>query len=267
MHIAEKTLKRVVYTALIGDYEKFSSFNYEVGPNTRLIVFTDSNELMTENWTKIIVKPRFPNDSIRSARYLKIMGPTILEDVDQSLWVDNTVQLKISPDSILDVLLKKNDVTLPYHSFHRSVAAEFSAVQAAGYDDFAKIYEQLFHYQISNPEILLQKVFWTAIIARNHTPLVKETMQIWWEQILRYSRRDQLSINYALAETKINVGRYILDNYDSIFHKWPVNTARKREKTKSNTVLDALMNCQISKFSENELLLSRKESKLKTNKN
>jgi hypothetical protein len=259
----ENEQKRVIYTALIGDYEKFSSFNYEVRPNTKLVLFTDSNQLKSDEWSIIKVRPRFPSDSIRSARYLKIMGPSIFENIDQSLWIDNTVFLKTAPDIILDILLKSKDFMVPFHSFHRSVAAEFSAVQAAGYDDFARIYEQLFHYQNTHPHILSQKVLWTAILARRHTPMVKKTMEIWWEQILRYSRRDQLSINYALDETGVNAGAYNLDNHESIFHRWPVAIARKYGRTKANNVLDALMNAPISKLCESERLLSSMEVKLK----
>ncbi len=215
----EKTKRRVVYTALIGDYEEFSGFSYSVDENTKLVLFTGSDRIRNDHWNIVRVKPRFPNDSIRSARFLKIMGPSILGDADQSLWIDNTVRLKTDPDKILDELLKDANLALPYHSFRASVVEEFGAVQAAGYDDFATIYEQLFHYQQSHPEMMSEKVFWTAILARNHMPSVKQTMLIWWEQVLRYSRRDQLSINYALAASGLQAASFELDNYESEMHE------------------------------------------------
>lgn len=251
-------ITRLVYTAVIGDYESFSSFKYEVSPNTKLVVFTDSDNLKSDTWEVIKINPRFPHDNIRSARYIKIMGPTIFADIQQSLWIDNTVLLKVSPDIVLDNFLKDTDFALPFYSDRDSVAAEFSAVQNAGYDDFTRVYEQLFHYQTSFPEVLTEKPLWTGILARNHTTQVKDLMLIWWEQVLRYSRRDQLSINYALSCVNINATGIPLNNMNSDIHEWPVYTARKSKMTQNNTILEAIQNAPISKLSalefENEQL-------------
>lgn len=256
------TKRRVIYTALIGDYESFSAPDYAVREDTDLICFTDSDQLSDSSWKVIKINPRFPEDNIRSARYLKIMGPIFLAEYSESLWLDNTVLLKVEPDVFLDALLMDEDLALPMHSFRDSVAAEFDAVNAAGYDDVTRIYEQLFHYAHTSPDVLMERPFWTAIMARRHTDDVKVLMTCWWEHVLRYSRRDQLSFNYVLHKVGLGFTGLDINNDESEFHKWPVNTARNYNKTKSNTVYEAIFSAPISRLAklENELGYLRKEA-------
>ncbi len=245
-------MQRVVYTAILGNYEEFSQPDYPVKPGTQRVVFTDNADLKSDGWTVVPVKPRFANDSIRSARYLKIMGPALFADKDQSLWIDNTVRLKASPDKILDLLLADADIALPYHSYRETLAAEFGAVQAAGYDDFTKIYEQLFHYQTSHRDVLSQRPFWTGMMARCHKPNVTSAMTVWWEHILRYSRRDQLSINLALQSSPLRLFCYELDTLESQLHKWPVYSSRNHAKTAQNSILDAIQDIPAARLAKLE---------------
>ena len=48
----------------------------------------------------------------------------------------------------------------------------------------------------------------------------------WWEETLRYSRRDQLSVNVALDAARLPVNRIEVDNSRSEWHHWPVATRR-----------------------------------------
>jgi hypothetical protein len=46
-------------------------------------------------------------------------------------------------------------------------------------------------------------------------------MVVWWEHVLRYSRRDQLSLPFALRATGLHVAVHRLDNSLSELHEWP----------------------------------------------
>jgi hypothetical protein len=71
------------------------------------------------------------------------MGPELLDGYDESLWIDNTIVLRTAPERILDEWLADADLAMPLHCFRDSVADEFDAVDAAGYDDPARTSEQL----------------------------------------------------------------------------------------------------------------------------
>jgi FkbM family methyltransferase len=224
--------KYVVYTALIGDsYEEPNRHPFPQDDNCDYICFTNIPGLYSDNWNVVQVTPYFPRDNIRSARYLKIMGPLLLGDYEASLWIDNSVSLKKPPSQIIDEWLSDSDFALPDHSFRSSIAAEFEAVESAGFDDPARIYEQLIAYANSYQQALLEKPFWTDIIARKHNDTNFSFLLRWWSHVLRYSRRDQLSFNFAAKEEHMNPKRILIDNHVSEYHVWPAIKNRNRKLT------------------------------------
>lgn len=224
--------RRVVYTALIGGYELLNEQPIAKSSNIDFICFTDDPALVSESWEIRLIEPRFPRDTIRSARYLKVMGPDILDECDESLWIDNSIVLRATPESILDEWLADADFTLPLHGYRESVAGEFDAVDAAGYDDPSRIYEQMITYAAIRPAVLEEKPYATNFMARRHTPYLREAMRLWYEQILRYSRRDQLSLNYALSVTGHPANGIDMDLFQTDKHQWPVSRERKTNVTR-----------------------------------
>lgn len=93
----------------------------------------------------------------------------------------------------------------------------------------ASIYSQLDAYRQHHPEVLESAVLWTAILARRRTPEVQRAMETWITQVLRYSRRDQLSVTYALASTDVAVTVVPIDNNESALHYWPVAPNRSED--------------------------------------
>jgi hypothetical protein len=51
-------------------------------------------------------------------------------------------------------------------------------------------------------------------------------MDLWLSHVLRYSRRDQLSLRYVLRATGLEPLVHELDNFDSEYHTWPVSSGR-----------------------------------------
>ena len=57
-------------------------------------------------------------------------------------------------------------------------------------------------------------------------------MRVWADHVLRYSRRDQLSVMVALDDTVAYRGIDI-DNFESRFHEWPVIEKRRISQGKA----------------------------------
>lgn len=224
--------RRVVYTAVMGGYERLNEQPVAAGSGIDFVCFTDDDSLTSDTWQIRVVPQRFPLDTVRSARFLKTRGPELLADYDESLWIDNTVLLTASPHAILDDWLSADDFALPRHSLRRSVLAEFEAVATFGYDDAARVYEQLIHYTQLDEPALHEVPYWTALLARRHTPAVGAAMELWFEHILRYSRRDQLSINLVLRSTGLTPRALEIDNARSDVHQWPIHSERKWSVTR-----------------------------------
>lgn len=220
-------IQRAVYTVLFGGYEELNEQPIAAESNVPFICFTDDENLRSSSWEIRIVQPTFPLDLVRSQRELKILGHPSLADVDESLYVDNSVTLKVLPETILDDWLESHDFGLSQHSYRDRVIDEFDEVVALNYDEPGRVNEQLLHYAELYPDVIQQKPYWNAILARRHTDLVRQTMTLWFNHVLRFSRRDQLSINVAIASTGIEANGVPIDNWNSDIHTWPAEVNRK----------------------------------------
>src|SRR6185369_12298605 len=93
--------RKVVYTCLFGDYERFNDFEYEPSSDIDFVLFTDDAEIVSQHW-KTIVMPRGMLDAGRAVREIKTQPHRFLADYDWSLFIDNTVRLKVSPQEIFE---------------------------------------------------------------------------------------------------------------------------------------------------------------------
>jgi hypothetical protein len=231
-----------VYTAVVGGYEQLGEQPVAATSDLPFICFTDDPTLTSESWEVRVVPPAFPRDSVRSARKLKITGHPDLDAYDETLWIDNRVSLRVPPEQILDSWLADTDLGLPTHSYRETILDEFQAVVEGGFDDPARVSEQLLHYSQNYPEVLDDRPVWTAILARRNTPEVRRTMLAWYEHVLRYSRRDQLSIRAALAATGLPHHVADIDNIESPLHFWlPFAAVDRRAGGAATGWKDAMM--------------------------
>jgi hypothetical protein len=210
--------RRAVYTAVIGGYEALVEQPRAVTSDVPFLCLTDDPGLVSDTWTVVPVEAPFACDQVRSSRRLKILGHPSVAEFDEVLWVDNRVRLRADPHELLDAWLDGTDLALPSHSYRDDLLDEFRAVLDLGYDDPTRVYEQLWHYTRERSHVLGQKPLWTAIIARRPSADVELTMRSWFDDVLRYSRRDQLSVLAALDRTGLSPRVVDLDNHASPLH-------------------------------------------------
>jgi hypothetical protein len=225
---------RAVYTALLGGYEELNEQPTALDTVIPFICFTDDPNLVSETWQIHLTDPLFPHDMVRSQRDIKIRGHEALAQFDETLYIDNSVSLKQVPDIVLDEWLASTDLAVSLHSYRDRVIDEFDEVVALGLDDPSRVHEQLMHYAHLYSEVLYERPYWNGILARRHTEAVNKAMQLWFDHVLRYSRRDQLSANVAFSLAGIRVRGIEHDNLGSTMHRWPVDL--KRRVQQGNTV-------------------------------
>jgi len=214
--------RRVVYTALMGGYQALAAQPAAVNSDIDWICFTDDPTLRSDYWNIRVVRPAIPWDPARSVRSLKSTGyRELLSDYDESLWIDNRIQLLESPSSLLAHYLANNDIAMLLHSNRACVRDEFEAVLIARLDRPYRVRELKHQLSLFAPDILAERPYWGAIIFRRHeNEEVFKAMTLWRNMVFRYSRRDQLSLNYALQEYKLDVERINVDNRISSWHRW-----------------------------------------------
>jgi len=243
-----------VYTSLFGKYEKLNEQNVAIDSNIDFICFTDDENIESKTWKLKKVQPIFPYDNIRSSRTIKICPHRYLEEYDVSLYIDNSVKLKVVPETIFNEQFTLNDQIISIkHSFRETVLDEFEEVIKLQYDKPNVIIEQLNAYSLIDPNMFSETPYWTGFLIRSHNNLKLITaMEDWLSQVLRYSRRDQLSFNYIIRKYDLPIKKLNFDNAESIYHKWPTSTRYGTPSIKS----------QIFTSLENNLRLKVLENKI-----
>jgi hypothetical protein len=228
--------KICVYTTLLGNYERINEQPVAASAQIPFICLTDDPDLRSESWQMRIVQPAFPTDPIRSQRDMKIRPHVYLPEFARSLYIDNSVILKEPPDRLFEIgAASPEGFVMPHHSFRQTVLDEFLEVAGLGFDDSNRVFEQLNHYLLNCPEVLQERPWWAAIIVRDHTNLkLCRALEFWALHVMRYSRRDQLSVNMAMHLADIRPEPLQIDNFNSPFHSWPHAQDRDRERGERN---------------------------------
>lgn len=235
-------MRLCVFTVLTGSYERLLEQPVAAESSVDFLCFTDAPELESTTWTvRPFVSP-LPADPMRSSRLPKIMAHEFVSEYDVSIYIDNSVLLRKTPEIIVNRLLSADcDMVAMRHSYRETVAAEFQAVLDFKLDYPDTVLEQLEHYRAIPAAGLDLVPLWNAVLVRRHNePSVRAAMTAWWTQVLRYSRRDQLSVRLATTDLGNRLREIELDNHESDLHLWPVGDSRdisgrfiSRESTES----------------------------------
>ena len=230
-----------VYTALIGDYERLNEQPVAARCGLRFICLTDDPGLRSETWECRVVEPLFPEDPVRSQRDLKIRPHVYLPEFTGSLYIDNSVLLKEPPERLLELANPDTGFLLPVHSFRETVLDEFLEVSRLRFDDDVRIFEQLNHYLLTCPEVLKERPWWAGIMVRDHhSARVRAMLETWASHVMRYSRRDQLSMNVAFRAVRLQPTALKIDNLVSELHSWPHTPGRDRERGARNIAVSLM---------------------------
>jgi hypothetical protein len=202
--------KIAVYTVIIGPYDGLLP-----QPRSRNIdyyCFTDQ-KFKSRIWNirPVIIEN---NDAARTVRKYKMLPNRLFPDYDFSVYIDgNYLILKDlyplveevvdhSPMGIFD----HNQCSDPRNCVYDEYEAILDLQKKRGTlkDDPEIMKTQMEHYRKEGYPEQAGLIFAGALIRKHHDPLVIKTMEMWYSQILKYSKRDQLSFNYSAWKTGLS---------------------------------------------------------------
>ena len=213
----------VVYTCLFGYAEAFNDFAYDADEDISYVCFTDNPDLRSDFW-EIRLMSREMLDATRAAKRIKALPHRFFPDVDWSLYIDNTVRLKRQPRELFDRFLATSESPFVCfrHPWRDCIYDEADEVIRHQLDDPDRVREQVAYYRhIGYPERAgLAKA--TFMLRRHHEPALTAVMERWHQQVLRYSLRDQISLNPAAWFDGFAIG-YLERNFlDYELLEWPI---------------------------------------------
>lgn len=213
----------VVYTVIIGD-------GYRLPPvrpvqDAPHLCFTDQR-IDPNGWEIVPITPILPADPARSSRDPKVRPHRFLPQYSRSLFIDPTVDLQAPAQALWATLMPGPDHVLGclHHSIRTTLGEEFDAVDRASMEHARILRELRNMLRDHHPGTLDLRPAWGGILARrHHEPACIDAMEAWFAHILRYARRDQLTLPLILSQMPES-RRHIaaLDNRRSPFHQWPI---------------------------------------------
>ena len=183
------------------------------------ICFTDRP---LHDWGVFRIKPIdfLDSDPVRSARFLKTHLHWYLGDYDTVIWLDANAIVHGDLQHYVEAFFESNKAfaAVP-HPCRNTVYEEAAACKAGCRDDPQTIDAQMARYRREGFECdnLIETGFF---ICRPKDELFRRFCDHWWSEIDKHSRRDQLSINYALRKAGLewswlmNKGESLRDHRD-----------------------------------------------------
>jgi glycosyltransferase involved in cell wall biosynthesis len=193
----KRVAKLVVYTAIIDGYD-LPILPELIVDEWDYVIFTDY-ELTGEHIFEVRRINLNDTDPVRCARFIKTHPHSLLAKYDYTLWVDGNILLKSGPlySMILSYMTNATPAVFRRHPARQCIYEEILKCQELKKDDFGTMYYQVQRY-LDQGVPKNAGLFETNVIFRNNRdPLVHRFNVLWWSEIARGSRRDQLSVNYA----------------------------------------------------------------------
>lgn len=190
-----RTTDVMVYSAVAGGYDKVRT--PRTGLAKRHLLFTDNADRVPV-WE---VRPfdTVLADPVRTAKAPKVLAHKYVGDAEWSVWIDGNVELITSALSLAEEVERAGcSIGVFRHPERYCAYDEGATCIKRGKDTAERITAQLSRYESEGFPRQYGLAECNVIIRRHNAPAVAAAMEIWWDEIEKGSRRDQLSFNYAL---------------------------------------------------------------------
>ncbi len=200
---------KVIYSCITGNYDEVPVHDY-VDDSWDYLLYTDNNSLLENekihHWK--IRKLEFAGlDSTRNARFHKLNPHLLFPEYKYSLWLDGNINIKrrVYYKRVESFIAQKEKIVVPKHY-----------VCNCSYDEALELKAQRIDYKkIIDAEIEFLEaekfphdigLYDTSMIFREHNDnTIISAQELWWQMLVNYSRRDQLSFVYSFWKYEINI--------------------------------------------------------------
>lgn len=187
-------MKKVVYTVITNNYDNLIPITKEEGYD--YICFTDDEHLTSDCWN-IRFMPK-ENDPVKQQRLIKLLPHKYLPEYDINIYMDANMRLKSSLSVFMDLF--KGGMLVSAHPERKCVFNEAIRVIQLKKAKKEDVDRQMRRYH----EMRFPRNFgmWAdGFMIRDNSKEVIETCEVWAEELMQYTHRDQLSVSYAFRKT------------------------------------------------------------------
>ena len=194
-----------IFTAVVGGYDSVKLPEY-LDPRYDYHLFTDG--IVEDVGLFDIHEIDYHcSDRTRSARFVKTHPNLLLPKYNIAIWIDGNIIIKDSIEGMVDAFSRSGEALAAVpHPLRRSVFEEAAECIKRSKDDAQIIKAQIDRYEAEGFDCT-DLVESNLLMFNLRHPGIEEFINSWWREIDRASRRDQLSLNYALAKAGLTYFR------------------------------------------------------------
>lgn len=189
-------------TAIIGPFDTLLLPEY-IEKDVDYYCFSDN---VTDGYGIYQIKqpPYIDSDPRRTARYIKTNLLKYITGYDYVLWIDANVELKIRVSELVQQVSSSNHkLGAIKHPLRENLFDEADEILEWQLDDPFTVKEQIKRYKsidILQTDPLIES---NVLVINARDESINNFMRLWWNEINNHSRRDQLSIGYALNQAGV----------------------------------------------------------------
>lgn len=202
-----KKERLVIYTVLFGNYDEVKEPLY-ITPNCDYYILTDQEVRRNSVWKKYPLE-KYDNyvigfSNLEKARFFKLHPHILFPEYKYSMFIDANIQMVTDMRPVFK-LLGNNFIAIHNQPGRDCVYQEATEIIVIGKASKDQVLSQVKAYKKEGfPKHY--GLFRTCVVVREHNnEICRNLMNVWWENINKYSKRDQLSFTYALW--KLNLQR------------------------------------------------------------
>lgn len=211
-----------VYTCDVGNYD------YILPPKTddlrlRFVCFTDNPKRRIKGWdVRPLMSPPDITDPTLINRYHKLFPHRLGFDTEWSVYVDGNMRVIGPISELVDDVIQANAVMACLkHPWRYTVEEEIVACKQEAKiqpSEFSIAMDQLHRY-LRDGMPADQRLLANKVLIRNHADTnIQSAMDLWWEELVGFARRDQLSLPYVVWQTGIPITVIDKETYEQHQH-------------------------------------------------
>jgi len=193
--------KIAVVTAIFGAYDQLMPVKADWAAKADFFLFSDQVFETGPVWQQVH-SSYYHEDPTRRARFIKLHLPSFFSEYDSVIWIDGNVLICEDPERILnEIEFENSDFQTFSHPHRASLTAETGACLRYEKESPRTLVAHLHSVQ-DHAAFREFRLYETMVMAlRPASPEVRAMCAAWWRMMSGGSRRDQLSLPLAVAET------------------------------------------------------------------
>ncbi|KAK8919032.1 hypothetical protein KSP39_PZI021335 [Platanthera zijinensis] len=199
--LSESSLSKVCYVAFWDEITRVS----QEGDGKKI-----GDDSMIGKWRVVVVRDLPFSDQRLNGKIPKMLSHRLFPKARFSIWVDSKSQLRRDPLGVLEALLWRTGsvFAISEHGARTNLYDEAKAVVKKHKATPEEVDEQIKQYRYDGiPDDRRyhgkKALAEASIIVREHTPLTNLFMCLWFNEVVRFTSRDQLSFPYVLRRLRI----------------------------------------------------------------